>query len=64
MVLLQKGKNNMGKWIMEEVNILEDYKKAFGKNPPKKASLAIMSDSDNTGESATAWIDFIELKAK
>ena len=54
----------MGKWIMEEVNILEDYKKAFGKNPPKKASLAIMSDSDNTGESATAWIDFIELKAK
>ncbi|MBC8323953.1 MAG: DUF3047 domain-containing protein [Candidatus Marinimicrobia bacterium] len=62
MILLQKGKSNVGKWMIEEVNILEDYKKAFGENPPKKASLAIMSDSDNTGESATAWIDFIEIK--
>jgi len=62
MILLQKGKSNVGKWITEEVNVLEDYKKAFGENLPKKASLAIMSDSDNTGESATAWIDFIELK--
>lgn len=62
MILLQKGKLNVGKWMTEEVNILEDYRKAFGEDPPNNASLAIMSDSDNTGESATAWIDFIELK--
>lgn len=62
MVLLQKGNTNVGEWIIEEVNILEDYQKAFGEKPPIKASLAIMSDSDNAGESAIAWIDFIELK--
>ena len=61
MILLQKGKTNVGKWMVENVNILKDYRKAFGEEPPKKASLAIMSDSDNTGESTTAWIDFIEL---
>jgi hypothetical protein len=64
MILMQKGKTNVGKWMVEDVNILEDYRKAFGEEPPKKASLAIMSDSDNTGESTTAWIDFIELKGK
>ncbi len=61
MILLQKGSKHAGEWMIENVNILEDYQRAFGKTPPKKASLAIMSDSDNTGEAAKAWIDFIEL---
>ena len=41
--------------------MLEDYKKVFGENPPETASLAIMCDSDNTGESAKAFIEFIEV---
>jgi hypothetical protein len=61
MILLQKGSKHVGEWMVEEVNIPEDYQRAFGKTPPKKASLAIMSDSDNTGEAATVWVDFIEL---
>ena len=45
----------------QEVNIVEDYQKAFGKIPPPKANLVTMSDSDNTGESATSYINFIEI---
>lgn len=60
--LLQKGGEKVNRWITEEVNILEDYRKAFGVNPPETASLAIMSDSDNTGESAKAYIEYIEVK--
>ncbi len=64
MISLQKGSKHVGEWMVEDVNILEDYQRAFGENPPKRASLAIMSDSDNTGESAVAWIDYIELTSK
>jgi hypothetical protein len=62
LILLQKGPEKVNTWITEEVNILEDYKRAFGENPPETASLAIMSDSDNTGESAKAYIEYIQIK--
>lgn len=61
MILLQKGDENIGRWMTEEVNILEDYKKAFGKKPPKTASVIIMNDSDNTKESATSYVDYIKI---
>lgn len=62
LVLLEKGHEKINTWVTEEVNILEDYRNLFGKNPPETASLAIMSDSDNTGGSARGYIEFIELK--
>ena len=61
MVILQSGSENAGKWIDQEVNILKDYHEAFGEDPPATANLAIMSDSDNTGESAVSLMDFIEV---
>ena len=63
MVLLQKGNENAGLWIEERVNALEDYRKAFGADPPQEASIAIMSDADNTGEKATGYVDYIEVSA-
>jgi len=62
LILLQKGPEKVNTWITEEVNILDDYKRAFGENPPETASLAIMSDSDNTGQSAKAFIEYIQVK--
>ena len=56
-----KGKERVGQWVEESVNVLDDYRKAFGKDPPAMAGLAVMSDTDNTGESAVAYLDFIEV---
>ncbi len=61
MVLLQQGPDNAGQWIEQEVDIVEDYHRAFKKDPPATASIAIMNDSDNTGESAISYIDYIEV---
>ena len=62
MIALRSGAGDAGKWVTEDVDIVEGYKKAFGKLPPATpASLAIMGDSDNTGEKATAYIDYIEI---
>ncbi len=61
MIILQTGAENAGKWKEEEVDIKEDYRKAFGALPPSTASLAIMNDSDDTGESSVSFIDYIEV---
>lgn len=61
MIILEAGDNNVGKWLQEEVNIVEDYRKAFGNTPPAIASLAIMNDSDNTGEKSVSYVDSLEV---
>lgn len=63
MILLQKGPDRTGQWIDERVNALADYRKAFGANPPVEASIAIMADSDNTGEKSRSYVAFIEVSA-
>ncbi len=55
MVIVESGTQNVGLWIDEERNIYEDYKKAFGEEPPMINGIAIMSDTDNTKEQATAY---------
>ncbi len=61
MVILQSGPAKIGQWLEEDVNILGDYRKAFGTDPPAIASIAIMNDSDNTGEHSVSYIDYIEV---
>jgi len=64
MILLQKGSERVGQWVEEKVNALEDYRTAFGADPPAIAALAIMGDADNTGEKATGFVDYIEVSVK
>lgn len=42
MIPLEEGKENLGIWQTYSVNILKDYRKIFGSDPPSTASLAIM----------------------
>jgi hypothetical protein len=61
MFLKEQGAAKVGQWVEEEADVLADYRKAFGKDPPRSASLAVMNDSDNTGEKAVSFIDWIEI---
>jgi hypothetical protein len=61
MILQEMNRNKVGGWHDAQVDLLEDYRKAFGTDPPKRARLAVMNDSDNTGESSISWLDFIEV---
>lgn len=58
---LDRGRASLGKWITHRSNIIEDYRKAFGTEPPSHAMIAIMNDSDNTGESSVSFIDYIRV---
>jgi hypothetical protein len=55
MVVVRSGAQALGTWVEEERNVYEDYRKAFGEEPPMIKGVAIMTDTDNTGESATAY---------
>jgi hypothetical protein len=61
LIALEKGGTKVGTWQDEEIDIIQDYKKAFGKDPPQLAGIAVMNDSDNTGQSSVSYIDFIEV---
>ena len=55
MIVVESGPQKVGTWIDEERNLYEDYKKAFGDEPPMINGVAIMSDTDNTRERAVAY---------
>ena len=61
MVAVNSGTANTGEWVTVERDIMADYREAFGEEPPPVVGIAIMSDSDNTGEKATAWYGDILL---
>jgi hypothetical protein len=61
MIFLEKGGSRVGQWVDEEVNIIKDYEAVFGKKPPRHATIGIMNDSDNTGERATSYVEYIEV---
>jgi len=61
MVAVESGDGNEGRWIDEERNLAEDYRRAFGEDPPRIGAVAIMTDTDNTGEDAVAWYGAIRF---
>ncbi len=54
MFVVQSGSTKVNQWVTERHNVYEDYKKAFGKDPPRISGVAIMTDTDNTKESSVA----------
>jgi hypothetical protein len=62
MIVVESGESKLNQWVTEERNLYEDYKKAFGQEPPMISGVAIMTDTDNTGESAIAYYGDILFK--
>jgi len=61
LVALEKGPRLCNTWREEEIDILRDYRQAFGTDPPRTAGIIIMNDSDDTGERSVSYVRFIEI---
>ena len=62
MIVAESGRERLGQWQEVTRNIVEDYKRAFGKYPGPITSIGIMTDTDNTLQSTRAvfgpvWLD-------
>jgi hypothetical protein len=55
MIAVESGDEYVGEWRDVRRNIADDYRRAFAEDPPAVGAIAIMTDTDNTGESAVAW---------
>lgn len=64
MIVVESGVQRIGTWVEEERNVYEDYRLAFGEEPPAISGVAIMSDTDNTKERAVAYYgDIVFVRA-
>lgn len=61
MIVVRSGAAQAGHWITETRDLVADFRAAFGEDPPDIVAVALATDTDNTGESATAWYGDIEF---
>ena len=64
MMVLRSGTAEVGRWVAESRDVVDDYRRLFGGDPPRIAGVAIMTDTDNTGERAVAWYDALALRPR
>jgi Protein of unknown function (DUF3047) len=60
-VVVESGDERANQWAREERDFVADYRNIFGMTPKTVTAVALMVDTDNTGSSATAWFDDIQL---
>lgn len=57
-VVLQSGEHAAGEWITERVDLVEEYKRLFGREAPSSPlAILILSDGDNTQSTVKADYD-------
>lgn len=61
MIVVRSGDEKLGQWMEEERDIAQDFKAAFGEDPPTISAIAIGGDSDNTGETTLAFFGDLVL---
>ncbi len=63
-IVVDADPGSVGKWKSFERDVYADYKRAFGDEPTRISGIAIMVDTDNTGETASAKFGDISLTEK
>ncbi len=61
-LVVQSGPAQLDQWLDYERDVRADYLLAFGEEPGALVGIAIMTDTDNTQSSATAWYGPLSLK--
>ena len=52
---LRSGTKDAGRWVNEKRDIRADFRQLFGEEIDRIDAVALMTDTDNSGQSATAW---------
>jgi hypothetical protein len=57
MRVLRPADSPIGQWFEERVDLVEDYREAFGEDPPDPTQIAISADTDDTGSTSRGLVD-------
>jgi len=58
---VESGGQHLNQWLDYERDIRADFQKAFGEAPGTLVGIAIMTDTDNTRGTASAWYGKVQL---
>ncbi|HUP30210.1 MAG TPA: DUF3047 domain-containing protein [Usitatibacter sp.] len=61
MVVLRNGAAHVGEWVGEQRDVAEDFRAAFGGSLPRVSGVAVSVDTDQTGDTVTAWFGDLAL---
>ena len=61
MIVLRNATSGVGDWADEQRDLVADYREAFGEAPSPVSGIAIAADTDQTGETVTAWFGDISI---
>lgn len=64
MIVVESGAGRAGQWVTVTRDIVADFRAAFGEDAPPVIAIAIATDTDNTGEQATAWYGDIRFLSR
>jgi hypothetical protein len=62
-IVMRSGAADLGKWITERRNVLEDYKQIYGTQPDNPGYISVAIDSDDTVSSAESVFGAIRFRA-
>jgi hypothetical protein len=54
--VLRPADSPTGQWFEERVDIAQDYREAFGEDPPDPTQVAISADTDDTGSTSRGFV--------
>ncbi len=60
-LVVESGPGRLNQWVSHEREIEADFRLAFGEAPVRLTGVGLMSDSNNTGESVSAWFGPLTL---
>ncbi len=60
-VVVERGNDRAGKWIREKRNLMEDFRRFFGSEPPGILAIAVLTDTDQTNEGVEAHYSSVML---
>lgn len=63
-IVVRSGVDDLGKWITERRNVLEDYRRVFGTEAPKVGGIALMIDTDDTLSDAESYFAKVEFEGQ
>jgi Protein of unknown function (DUF3047) len=55
-VVVRSGVDELGKWMTERRNVVEDFRRIYGEAPDKPNALALSIDSDDTRSTAESFV--------
>lgn len=63
-IVVHSGSADLNRWVTEQRNVVEDFKKIYGEAPDDPAVLSVAVDSNDTNSSAEAMYGAIRFKRR